>query len=271
MNRVLFSLGISLFLAPLFPCGAAVASEASPVTAATPKAIPLSGKILETMDGGGYTYLRLKNGNDTVWVAAPLMKVAVGQELSLIPGFEMKNFTSKALNRKFDRVIFSAGVANEKIPLSPSAIKMLHQGVAPPAKEKAAQAPAAVTAAPPVKHVDIDMRRPPAPIKVGKAKGPNAHTVAELYAKNTKLERKVVVVRGRVVKVSTHIMKKNWYHIQDGTGSPKKKNNDVVVVSTSDLPHEGDLVTIKGTLFNNIDYGSGYKYQLIVLDAKITR
>jgi len=270
MNRAVLSL-ISLSLMLLLPVGPAGAAETSPVTAATPKAIPIEGKVLETFDGGGYTYLRLKNGSDAVWVAVPSMKVAVGQEIALIPGFEMKNFTSKALNRKFDRVIFSAGVAKERIPLSPSAIKMLHQGVTPPAKEKEKVVPLPPPTAPPVQRVDIDLRRPPAQIKVSKAKGPNAHTVVELYAKRAQLEKKAVVLRGKVVKVSSHIMKKNWYHIQDGTGSSKKKNDDIVVVSTSALAREGDLVTIKGILFNNIDYGSGYKYQVIVLDASLIR
>lgn len=269
MNLAVFSLCLFLSLVPLFPLGAAGAAEPPPATAPTPKAIPLAGKILETMDGGGYTYLRLKNGNEPVWVAVPSMKVTVGQELSLIPGFEIKNFSSKALNRKFDKVIFSAGVAKERISLSTSAIKMLHQKVSapPPGNAKAASSLAQA----PVTRVDIDMRRPAAPIKIRKAKGPKAHTVAELYAKKTQLEKKVVVLRGKVVKVSSHIMKKNWYHIQDGTGTSKRKNDDVVVVSTNELAQEGDLVTIKGILFNNIDYGSGYKYQLIVLDASLVK
>src|SRR4051794_33545711 len=103
----LFSKRLYLLLAlALLPVGHEVsAAETSPgATAPAKKAIPLSGKVMETMDGGGYTYVLLKNGEEKVWVAAPLMKVTIGQELSLVPGFEMKNFTSKGLNRKFDRV-----------------------------------------------------------------------------------------------------------------------------------------------------------------------
>lgn len=266
MNRLACSLCIFLALASLRLSGQALAAPESPTAlAAKPKAISLSGKVVETMDGGGYTYLLLKNGNEKNWIAVPLMKVTVGQELTLIPGFEINNFTSKGLNRKFDRIIFSAGLINtEKVTLSPSAIKMLHEG-APTAAQGKEQASKVDTTA---KNAMIGQKHAPKQQKVAKAKGPNAYTVSELYAKKTKLERKTVVLRGRVVKVAMHIMKRNWIHIQDGSGSPKQKNNDVVVTSTQ-LPKEGDLVTVKGTLYNNIDFGAGYKYSLIMMDASI--
>ena len=63
-------------------------------TKPAPKAIELSGKVLETMDGGGYTYLLLKNGVEKVWVAIPQGKISVGQEVRLKPGYEFKNFNS---------------------------------------------------------------------------------------------------------------------------------------------------------------------------------
>ena len=70
----------------------------------------VSGKVVETMDSGGYTYICLESGGKKVWAAVPTMKVSVGQELTLQPGQEMSNFKSKSLNRTFDSVIFSGGV-----------------------------------------------------------------------------------------------------------------------------------------------------------------
>ena len=63
-------------------------------------------------------------------------------------------------------------------------------------------------------------------------------------------------------------MKRNWIHIQDGSGSEKKKTNDLIITS-QDLPKEGDLVTARGTLYNNIDFGSGYRYSLIMQDGSV--
>jgi len=71
--------------------------------------VELSGKVVETTDAGGYTYISLENNGQKTWVAVPTMKVKVGDELKLMPGAEMNGFTSKALNRTFEKIIFSGG------------------------------------------------------------------------------------------------------------------------------------------------------------------
>ena len=243
---------LGLFLALAIPnLGQEACAEAlpSPAATATPKAIPLSGKVLETMESGGYTYVLLKTREDKVWVAIPLMKVSVGQEMTLSPGYEMKDFKSQGLNRKFDRLIFSAGIVNHEVKLSPSALKMLHEGV-PKGAAPRVERPAPQKSAP-----------------VAGAKVAKSYTIAQLYAKKTNLEKKPIVVRGRVVKVSPRIMKRNWVHIRDGSGSEARKNNNLVITS-EDLPKVGDLVTASGTLYNNIDFGSGYRYDLIIENAR---
>lgn len=259
MKRLVMRLSLVTAIAVFFASPQTYAASETPGSTSNRKEIPLSGKVLETMDGGGYTYIYLKNGDDKVWVAAPVMKVTVGQELTLMPGFEMKNFTSKALNRKFDKVIFSAGPIDSKtVKLSPSAIKMAHQGV--PAAQTA-QAPAAQPVGKSGKATPLSI------VQVKKAKGPNAYTIAQVYAKSKQLEKKPVVVRGKVVKVSPRILKRNWVHIQDGTGTEKKKNNNLII-TTKDMPRVGDIVTARGTLYNNMDFGSGYRYGVLIEGAR---
>ncbi len=75
-----------------------------------PPAISLSGKVVETMNSGGYTYVSVENNGKKIWVAVPATAVKVGQEVVCQPGMEMKNFTSKTLNRTFDSIIFSGGI-----------------------------------------------------------------------------------------------------------------------------------------------------------------
>jgi hypothetical protein len=201
--------------------------------------------------------VELKNGNDKVWVAIPHMKVTVGQQLSLVPGYEMKNFTSKSLNRKFERLVFSAGVANQQYQLPPEAVKMAH--------EMAGAKTAAAAAKP------LPAKEAAAPVAVGKiakAKGRNAYSVAELYAKKSKLEKKQITVRGKVVKVSAHILKHNWIHIQDGSGSAARKNNNLII-TCKELPKLGEVVTVNGTLYNNMTFGSGYRYGVLVDASRI--
>lgn len=83
---------------------------AMPVAQGAPSQTPISGTVAETMDAGGYSYLLLDDKQNKTWVAVPVMKVAVGDEISVQPGNEMGPFTSKSLGRTFDKIIFSAGL-----------------------------------------------------------------------------------------------------------------------------------------------------------------
>lgn len=103
----------ALFLVGMNGCkkeAAAPASQAQPAAAMGQAGGSLSGKVAETMDAGGYTYVSIENGGKKTWVAVPQTKVKVGQQVSCQPGMEMKNFTSKTLKRTFDSIIFSGGV-----------------------------------------------------------------------------------------------------------------------------------------------------------------
>lgn len=73
------------------------------------KPAPITGKVVETMDSGGYTYVCVEKGGKKTWVAMPQMKIEKGKTLSFEPGNEMTNFKSKTLNRTFEKITFSSG------------------------------------------------------------------------------------------------------------------------------------------------------------------
>jgi hypothetical protein len=118
------AVGCSLVLAAALQTGCAATQKttdsapkavAAPVAQATQQSEPqlLTGKVVETMDSGGYTYVNLEKDGKNTWVAIPTMKVEVGQELKLLPGMAMGTFTSRTLKRTFDNIIFSSGVATD--------------------------------------------------------------------------------------------------------------------------------------------------------------
>lgn len=72
---------------------------------------PLKGKVIETMDSGGYTYAQIEDKGKKTWVAVPQAKIKKGTVVTFEPGMPMQNFKSKSLNRTFDVIIFSGGVA----------------------------------------------------------------------------------------------------------------------------------------------------------------
>jgi len=71
----------------------------------------ISGKVVETFDGGGYTYVSVEKEGERHWVAIPPTELAVGQEVAFVPGAVMHNFTSGSLNRTFETITFSLGLA----------------------------------------------------------------------------------------------------------------------------------------------------------------
>jgi len=196
----------------------------------------LAGEVVETLQSGGYTYIRIKNEGGEQWVAIPTAEVEVGQRMVFAPGDTMYDFESKTLKRKFDVIIFSPGT-------------MYLPGTQ-------------------MEKTTRDAGKSQKVEKVEKAEGKSAYNVSGIYLKRTILDKKTVSVRGKVVKVSQNIMGKNFVHIQDGSGSAKERNNNLVV-TTNDLPEVGDIVTVTGKVAANKDFGYGYKYDVIIEDAKL--
>jgi len=115
LSKLVFAVGVVLFIS-VSGCKSAKQEAPAPASQAQPNATTahaensLSGKVVETMNSGGYTYVSLENNGKKTWVALPESKVKVGQNVTCQPGMEMKNFTSKTLNRTFESVIFSGGI-----------------------------------------------------------------------------------------------------------------------------------------------------------------
>lgn len=92
-------------------------------------------------------------------------------------------------------------------------------------------------------------------------------TVEALNVEKTQLNGKQVAFKGKVVKVNNNIMKKNFLHVQDGTG--KEGTNNIIVTSTQ-TAKEGDTVSVVGKVMLDRDFGSGYTYPLLIEEAVIT-
>jgi hypothetical protein len=153
----------------------------------------------------------------------------------------MPNFESKTLNRTFEQIIFASSImvggADQTMPTDP--------------------APVAKPQATPNAQVDLS----------GIVKPEGGKTVTEIFAGRQELNGKNVLLRGKVVKYMTGIMGKNWLHVKDGTGTP---GSDDLVVTTQIEAKVGDTVLVNGTLVTDKDFGSGYRYDVIVEDAEVT-
>jgi hypothetical protein len=115
-------------------------------------------------------------------------------------------------------------------------------------------------------HAGVNKTPDVGDVKVPKAEGANARTVAQVYTDRLALKDKPVVIRAKVVKVNSGIMGKNWVHLRDGTGSAADNSNDLLVTS-KDEPKLGDVVIAKGVVKTDVDLGSGYAYKVLVEDV----
>ena len=68
------------------------------------------GKVLSTMDSGGYTYIEVDEKGQKLWLAVMQTKVNVGDVVEFADTPPMVNFQSKTLKRTFDKIIFASGI-----------------------------------------------------------------------------------------------------------------------------------------------------------------
>lgn len=254
MRRSVLSLPIALAaLVAVTGCRSKTPHSAAPteeakgapegMEAAAPQANTITGKVLERVDAEPYTYLKLKTAAGEKWAAVPTTDLKVGAEATIVSQIEMTNFESKSLKRTFAQVYFgNLGTGGAS-------------GSAPAANPHAGAVPAVAEVG---------------PVKVEKATGPDARTIGEVFAQRGSLKDKNVVIRGKVVKFLPDILKKNWAHLQDGTGDEKARTHDLTITTTESVK-AGDVITVRGTLRLNKDFGSGYTYEVILEDAKVQK
>jgi len=107
--KIVFALGV-LSVVIATGCNSSKKEAPAPASQSQADAGSLSGKVVETMSSGGYTYVSLENNGKKTWVAIPATAIKVGQQVACQPGMVMQNFTSKTLNRTFETIIFSGGI-----------------------------------------------------------------------------------------------------------------------------------------------------------------
>lgn len=243
------------------PAAQQTAAPASP--AASGK---IAGTIVETMDSGGYTYMKLKTADGETWVATPQVAVKKGQLVTVTPQMTAEKFESSTLKRTFDKIVF----ATFETPGAPPAAAA--QGT-PPANMPPANMPPMTAPMTSAMGTPADHMKPKVDagdIRVPKAEGANGKTVAEVWAGRTSLGGKEVVVRGKVVKFLGGIMGTNFMHVRDGSGTDAGGDNDLTV-TTNDTAAVGDVVVLRGIVQVDKDFGAGYRYPVIVEKASLKK
>jgi hypothetical protein len=64
------------------------------------------GIVEESMDAAGYSFIRVQENGKSIWLAAPATRIEVGQSIQWSGGGQMRNFTSRSLDRVFEEITF---------------------------------------------------------------------------------------------------------------------------------------------------------------------
>ncbi|MEX6625341.1 hypothetical protein [Tenacibaculum salmonis] len=192
--------------------------------------------VIEKIPAGGYIYLKVSENDKKYWVAVPGREIKIGATYYYDEGMEMKNFESKILKRTFDTVIFAQGVRDEenktKNKINNKTIKKSTN------KGK-------------TKVVNIE-------------KAANGIQISELFENPKTYQNKEVIIKGQAVKVNNEIMGVNFIHLQDGTTGNGEYD---ITITTNEKVKIGDIITIKGTVILNKDFGAGYLFDVLIEKA----
>ena len=200
------------------------------------KSEPHIAKVVDKIEVKNYNYLQVSENKEEYWIAVPTMPIEVGETVYFSKYTVMSDFKSSNIDRSFDEILF---VEDARKSPTPNEMRKIHTDALTLDKEK----------------VKVE------PVADGK-------TIEQIFAQKSSLKGEMVKVRGKVVKFNKQIMKRNWIHIQDGTGS---ENDYDLVLTSNDEAKVGDIITAEGKLAVDKDFGSGYFFPVIIEEAKIEK
>ena len=104
-------------------------------------------------------------------------------------------------------------------------------------------------------------------LAAGSAIAAERKSVEEVNKQMQALSGQQVELRGEVTKVNNGIMRRNFIHIKDGTGSG---NSSSLIVTSKATAEIGPKIKVIGTVKLGTDFGMGYTYPLLVENSTIT-
>ena len=191
--------------------------------------------VEEILPTSKYVYLYVKEGEKKFWIATGKQEVEMGATYFYKGGLLKRNFESKEHNRIFDELYLVSRVVPVNHGGSDAAVVNTDENVSTSSEPR---------------NINVE----------GSVK------IADLVANPEKYEGQIIQISGECVKVNPNIMERNWMHLKDGS----KDDYDLVVTSKMAVP-QGHIVTMKGKVVLNKDFGAGYRYDILLEDGELVR
>ncbi len=187
--------------------------------------------VEEVLNTQKYSYLNVKEGGDSYWLATLKADFQKGMELSYRGGLLKTNFKSIEYDRVFEKLYLVSEIRSSGAALA-----------------TAEPVPSAGNALPSKPNLD------------------GVTKLSDIVANPEKFKNKKVKVYGEVTKVNQMIMDRNWLHIKDGTAD----KYDFVLTSQSSVP-VGHSVLFEGVISIDKDFGAGYSYPILLENATFVK
>ena len=189
---------------------------------------------IEILQAERYSYLRVVEKADTFWIASTKFEAKTGSNYFYRGGLLKTDFESLEHKRIFDKIYLVSSII---------------EASAHPGGSGEAVATESIPVTNEIKNI------------AGVVK------LKDILGSKEKQAGKIIIVAGKCVKANYGIMGKNWFHIQDGT-KVNGKICDLTITTTESIPL-GANVAFEGKIYLNKDFGAGYKYDIIMEEAKL--
>lgn len=184
--------------------------------------------VLDVLQGSKYTYVNVKEAEDVYWLATSKQPVDIGKAYFYKNALLKNNLYSNEFERTFERIYLVSQIVPVDHGSAMSSEPMIDEKVKGIDEDK------------------IDVRRE------------GSIRIADLLDNASNYNGQKIQVSGVVVKVNRKIMGRNWIHLKDGSNE-----EDLIVTSDVDIP-EGHTVTMTGTVALQLDFGAGYRYDVLL-------
>lgn len=193
-------------------------------------------EVLNVSPGEKYQYAEVREGDKTYWLAVSKQELRAGDTYFYNEALLRTQFESTDLQKVFDTLLLVSRLVPEGMENELKApLHKAHPG------GQGGEIPAADQA--------------PAPLEL-----------AELLNNPSAYENRWVEFSGTCVKVNEGIMGRNWVHLK-----ALGENGGEAVLTTQETIEVGQVVRMQALVRLNRDFGSGYKYALLLEEGRRIR
>ena len=193
-------------------------------------------RVVKVTPGEKYQFAEVREGDKTYWIASTARNIRAGETYFYNEALVRTQFESAELQTVFDTLL----LVTRLVPEGKQGELKPPQNLSAPEEAEESQNEAET------------------------AQDPVLVSLATLLQNPEPYENQWVEISGTCVKVNPGIMNRNWVHLKAAG-----EDGGQVVVTTQDEVEVGEMVRMQAVVKRNRDFGSGYRYDLLLEEGRL--